>query len=804
MGGHGGRTRPAGCGPCGAWRGWTAGRRRGGANARVPGSGGIPDDRAMTTYRWVCGVVLALGVQACGDDAAETGIDGTTTMGPTAPTLTMMTSSTEPPTTGPTEGTETGTDPSGTITDSESNSEVTLTTTTLPQTASESDSMPTTSTDPTATDGTSSTGPGPSCGDGAVDDGEQCDDGNADNTDACLDTCVSASCGDGFVGPGEACDDGNTVDDDECTNACAPASCGDGAVQAGEQCDDGNADNTDTCLDTCVSASCGDGFVGPGEACDDGNAVDDDACSNACAAASCGDGAVQMGEACDDGNADNSDMCLDTCVAASCGDGFEQAGVEQCDDGNAVDTDACVGMCEDAACGDGLVQAGVEECDDGNNTNTDACVAMCKAAKCGDGFVQAGSEACDDGNQQNGDGCDMNCMPSGGAKQVDAGWYHTCALTYSGKVHCWGLNTYGELGQGNTITIGDTELPNTVPAVDLGGTAVALSLGEYHSCALLDDGQVRCWGRSNVGQLGLGSTTSLGDNEKPSLAQPVNVGGKVTQIAAGRNHTCALLDTGKVRCWGAGASGALGYNNVNNIGDGELPFSAGDVTVGADVLQVTAGDTFTCVRTAADNVRCWGLATGGRLGYANANVIGDNEFPSVAGDVNFGAKCKAIAAGATHVCVITDSDNVRCWGTNGNGQLGYGHVNNIGDNEMPNAAGNVSIGDPIVEITAGLAHTCARTPTGSVRCWGNSTYGQLGQGNVLQIGDNEVPSVIGPVDLGVQATQISSEWYQSCARLTSGGLRCWGRSNSGQLGYGNLNSVGDNEIPASVMEVPFM
>jgi cysteine-rich repeat protein len=644
-----------------------------------------------------------------------------------------------------------------------------------------------------------------SCGDGFVGPEEACDDGNADNTDTCLVGCMMASCGDGFVGPGEACDDGNDVDDDECTNTCASAGCGDGIKQPGEECDDGNDVNTDACLDTCVNAACGDGFKGPGEACDDGNADNTDVCIDTCENASCGDGFAQAGvEDCDDGNASNTDGCVAMCEAASCGDGFVQAGVEACDDSNASNTDACVGMCQAASCGDGFVQAGVEDCDDSNASNTDACVGSCDAAKCGDGFVRAGVEMCDDGNAVNGDGCDSNCQPSAGAKSVEAGWYHTCAVTFAGKVHCWGNNTYGQLGHGTTTQIGDTELPSTVAAVDLGGNAVSLALGEYHSCALLDTGDVRCWGRANVGQLGLGSTTNLGDNEKPSAGPTLNIGGKVTQLAAGRNHTCALLDNGKVRCWGAGASGALGYNNVNNIGDGELPMSAGDVTVGVDVLQVAAGDSFTCVRTVGDNVRCWGAGASGRLGYANVNNIGDNEFPSVAGDVNFGAKCKAITAGATHTCVITETDNVRCWGLNSNGQLGYGHVNAIGDNEFPNVSGNVSLGDPIVEITAGLASTCARTPTGSVRCWGNSTYGQLGQANVLQIGDNEVPSVIQPIDTGAQTTQINSDWYQVCARLTTGGLRCWGRSNNGQLGYGNTLSIGDNEIPGSVGEVPFM
>jgi alpha-tubulin suppressor-like RCC1 family protein len=258
---------------------------------------------------------------------------------------------------------------------------------------------------------------------------------------------------------------------------------------------------------------------------------------------------------------------------------------------------------------------------------------------------------------------------------------------------------------------------------------VALALGEYHSCALLDSGDVRCWGDSATSVRPASARSSdLGDNEKPSIAQPINVGGKVVQLAAGRNHTCALLDTKKVRCWGAGVSGALGYNNTNNIGDGELPFSAGDVTVGADVA---AGHRrrHVHVRPHGRPTTCAAGASGPAGGSATATspTSATTSSRRSAGDVNVGAKVKFIAAGASHTCVITETNNVRCWGLNSNGQLGYGHTNTIGDNEFPNVSGNVSLGDPIVQITAGLQHTCAVTMTGAVRCWGNSTYGQLGQ-----------------------------------------------------------------------------
>jgi hypothetical protein len=98
-----------------------------------------------------------------------------------------------------------------------------------------------------------------------------------------------------------------------------------------------------------------------------------------------------------------------------------------------------------------------------------------------------------------------------------------------------------------------------------------------HSCVLRDTGKVRCWGRGSFGQLGYGNKDMIGDDETPASAGDIDVGGTVTQLAAGSNHTCVLLDTNAVRCWGHGYYGSLGYGNLDTIGDDETPASAGDV-----------------------------------------------------------------------------------------------------------------------------------------------------------------------------------------------------------------------------------
>jgi alpha-tubulin suppressor-like RCC1 family protein len=171
--------------------------------------------------------------------------------------------------------------------------------------------------------------------------------------------------------------------------------------------------------------------------------------------------------------------------------------------------------------------------------------------------------------------------------------------------------------------------------VSIGGPAVAVSAGEHHSCALLGTGAVRCWGNNEAGQLGYATTNPIGDDELPSAAGDVVVGGGAVQISTAHGMTCALLATGAVRCWGQGDGGALGYGNTRSVGDDESPASVGDVNVGAPVAEVSAGGSHTCALLGNGNVRCWGFG-GAAFGYLRSDAIGDDEAPATAGDIVLG------------------------------------------------------------------------------------------------------------------------------------------------------------------------
>jgi alpha-tubulin suppressor-like RCC1 family protein len=313
------------------------------------------------------------------------------------------------------------------------------------------------------------------------------------------------------------------------------------------------------------------------------------------------------------------------------------------------------------------------------------------------------------------------------------------------QVMCWGLGFHGELGYGNVENVGDDEAPRTVGVVAVGGEVSALAAGAEHTCAVVEGGGVRCWGGGGAGRLGYGNTTSIGDNETPAMVGDVPGLTTITQLAAGAVHTCGLTAQETVVCWGSATVGQLGYGNVNDIGDNEAPGQF--VVVGGPVKQIVAGGLHTCALLATGAVRCWGLGLSGRLGHGNSTSVGDNETPDSAGDVDLGGVAQQLAAGNAHTCALLNNGAVRCWGQNDVGQLGYSNTANIGDNESPAVAGNVPLGGAAVAITAGNAHTCALLENDDVICWGGAAFGQLGYGDTGNVGDNETPQSRGPVPL---------------------------------------------------------
>lgn len=381
---------------------------------------------------------------------------------------------------------------------------------------------------------------------------------------------------------------------------------------------------------------------------------------------------------------------------------------------------------------------------------------------------------------------------------------HSCAVNFEGRVRCWGSGGSGKLGHDNTTNIGDGAGPTILSAGDVpvGVSVVDVALGGSHTCALASDRSVRCWGFGGNGALGYGTNDNVGDGAGPSIiaAGPVPIGGRVSRIAAGFEHTCAILETGTLRCWGDNDQGQLGYDHTNAIGNatGAAIVDAGDIDVGGSVVDVCAAFLSTCAVLTNGQVRCWGRSFDGHLGYGMTANVGNGTGPSIAsiGGVFLGGTAIAVGCGSTHTCALLASGGVRCWGGGVGGQLGYGDTSNVGDfssNEIP-GAGDVPIGGLVEQLSLGQAHSCARLVGGDVRCWGAGLHGRLGHDSTENIGDSAARSIVGAgsVPIGFNVTHVSAtNGATTCAVSALGTVRCWGHGSGGKLGHNSVANIGD-------------
>ncbi len=296
---------------------------------------------------------------------------------------------------------------------------------------------------------------------------------------------------------------------------------------------------------------------------------------------------------------------------------------------------------------------------------------------------------------------------------ITAGASHSCALTSSGGVKCWGDNSRGQLGDGNTA-------PGLllVDVVGLSGvTSLSANASGYHTCAITTGGALKCWGRNDFGQLGDQSTT---DRNTPVSAF-LN-GSTAVAVSAGGAHTCIITPAGGVRCWGRNSEGQLG--------DGTLVSKTSPVDVvglGSGVVAIASAYSHTCALLATGSVKCWGWNGEGELGngttVSSPTPVDVSGLPVVA----------RIATGGNHTCVIASDATVRCWGRNTEGQLGDGTRTN---RSAPVAIAGLA---NVVAIAGGGFHSCAVIVGGGVLCWGENDTGKIGDGTYAS---KTIPTVV--------------------------------------------------------------
>jgi alpha-tubulin suppressor-like RCC1 family protein len=338
---------------------------------------------------------------------------------------------------------------------------------------------------------------------------------------------------------------------------------------------------------------------------------------------------------------------------------------------------------------------------------------------------------------------------SSGVQSIAAGGYHTCALMTGGGVKCWGLNVFGQLGDGTTT---DRYLPTDVQGLTSGVSSIGG--GGYHSCAVTMAGGLKCWGNNSEGQLGRGFVTPAGTAPTPEDVVTLTSG--VLKVVGGGFHTCAVTTGGALKCWG---------QNGGRIGDGTGTRRTTPVDVSglsAGVTSVAATVTHTCVVTSSGGVKCWGTGAFGQVGdgsYAVARLT-----PTDVAGLDTGVS--TVSGGNAGICAVTAGGGVACWGSTSEGETRL----------TPKPVATLTAG--VVSSALGATHSCVLTNLGGVKCWGQNVIQQIGDGT----SDREPVPL--PVRVGTSTASLGAGNYHTCAVNNSGGPRCWGGAGGG-LGDGN-------------------
>jgi alpha-tubulin suppressor-like RCC1 family protein len=617
------------------------------------------------------------------------------------------------------------------------------------------------------------------CGDGFTDTGagEFCD---PPGEGTCLEGCVL-----GCEGDGDCADDGNPCNGEEVCDMTDHVCDRTSPPEEGAEC---GADPRRICLSgSCQDSICGDAWVDggadPAEECDDDNTVQGDGCDNDCTF-SC-----HNPDECQDGLICNG---VEQCSASHvCEPGSNAASGTACeDDGVSCTNDVCNGSgeCEhpidSGACRIGDLCFGVGDPNPDNacqecrpvdlqtdwSARPDGTPCPADANPCTDDFCDAGA-------------CTHPTLPVlRGVKQVALGDMHVCALMDDDMtIKCWGAGWAGQLGTGSAT---GSYIPANVDRSAFGTRSVVMiDSGGYHSCALLSDSTVWCWGSNNDGELGNGTTSDV----NPSAGQVPGLT-TVLDIGLGANHSCAVVGSTQMYCWGARFDGQCGVQGGASSDDILDPTFVWDTTTGApmnDALKADGGANHTCALVETDRVRCWGSNSVGQLGDGSTNTHVNPVYVLAPTGYTPHENFSAVTTGTAYTCALNSlTSRAECWGANNYGQLGDGSTTQreiavVVRNPDSTAMTSVS------HISAGFQHTCA-VAGGVAKCWGTNTFGQLGVG-VGSTGEHYATTVrmsgTGP-DM-INAMTIDAGYNFTCAIVgTEHELYCWGKDDNGELGNG--------------------
>ena len=618
------------------------------------------------------------------------------------------------------------------------------------------------------------------CGDGVKGAGEECD-----GEDLGGETCESLGYESGELGCRADC----TFDKSFCEGE---GECGNNVREADEDCDGddlGGATcetlgydggelrcSSDCTFDTELCEGdgvCGNNIKEPDEECDGSDIGGNDcmtvaghesgtlSCTGECifniaGCYTCGDDATDAVEACDGENFGGK-----TCESEI---GLEHGELICSDDCLTIDTSAC------HTCGNGTLESG-EECD-GEELGDATCADQgftggalgCNNEDCTfdlTGCYQCGDDVCDWEKGEDAYECALDC----GWLDLSTGKEHTCGIRLDGTVWCWGNNANGRLGDGTTDNSSRPVLVSSLEDVD----GVDVDVGAEHSCVLVSNGEIRCWGNGTNGRLGVGDT-----NERHTPEMVLNASGfGYLSVSAGKEHTCAVLEDHSVQCWGRNNRLQLG------TGDGEdrnVPTEIAAPDGMENISVVSAGGEHSCALDVSGVVWCWGRDDKGQLGTDGS---GDSNVPlQVSTGSGMTGAVEFISAGGKHTCAVDLSDTLWCWGDKGDGRIGD-------DLDTDQYEPSMVVNDLLESasfVSAGATYTCALDVDDKAFCWGKNGDGQLGTNNTNA---STVPVAV-HTDTGLlNSIFISAGENHTCAIRSNNWAYCWGKNGLGQLGIGN-------------------
>ena len=363
---------------------------------------------------------------------------------------------------------------------------------------------------------------------------------------------------------------------------------------------------------------------------------------------------------------------------------------------------------------------------------------------------------------------------------IAAGTYNGCAILENQSMVCWGDNEYGQLGDGTT---NGSVVPIYVN-VAANETPVEVTVGQVTACALMESGNIYCWGSGYYGKMGNGEpwNDDYVNTEMRQVLLPEGQGGQTVSISGG--HICTILDNGDVYCWGRGNQGQLGNGGTSNLNTPAKVNLPGQ----RSAIAISTGTYMTCAITTDGMGYCWGENDEGQLGNGTTNsrrtTPSEVLFPS-------GYTPVSISAGDDFACALMDNRKVMCWGENNDGRLGQGPL--ATDDETTPVWVSMENSETAHFLDIGTKSACMILDSGETKCWGTNEEGQIGQGDT-DIDYYSTPTVVsGNYDF--VALSINSDTI--CAITSNAEGYCWGDNEAGQTGRGSIDT--DEPTPSEIL-----